>query len=420
LRPRTRFDESVLGAVGRTLGERCPALSGAPGPSLIAVADILEEVDGTGFVVQLEGAAGATRALVTVEDARGHAIPAVAPFADGDGRFALEVAVEDARVAFFVANGALVDPPEYATVRVVLADDEARAVGYTGFALHPRRAEPIEFADYARPFAELAWAVAMADGTLAPAEKEQIGLQLETVLGGDDAGLVRLSVPPGEPPKVSALAVSLRCRFAELDSEELFFALLGVAASDGVVSPAEIALLRKVARRLDVPDRAWQRWAFRMGVDLPDPDTLEATDAALDQRPPLVILAERHGQRVPSIILRIDREGQDRRNVFATLSLLAGILGVLAWLGAMGLVLTPIALARYVVPLAGALQLFLSLLAVALGGLGLRVARHAEGAGQGGATSGLALGVVGLMLGLVWWFVVCLGLSATAYWDQGN
>ncbi len=421
MRPLSPFESSVLGAVGR-VGDRCSAVPPVGAEMVEAVADILEEPDGTGFVVQLEGELHeVSSVLVVVETADGARVGAVAPFADADGRFVLEVPASEGRTAFFVANGALVDPPDRAYVRLVLRDDRGEVRGHTAFALNPSASEPVAFPTYARPFAELAWAIALADGALAPVEVTQIGLQLRTLLGEDDDGVAALSLPPEEPPGVSALAVSLSCRFAELDREELFFALLGVAASDGEVSPAEIGVLRKVARRLDVPEPTWQKWAYRMGVDLPDLSEIDPSDLRIDNRPPIVVLAERHGRRVPSIILRLDREGQDRRNVFATISLLVGALAVALWLGSVGLVLAPPGIAAVLAPLAGLVQMGVAASSVATGWLALRVARETGGAGQGAATSGLALGVVSLMLGLVWWMVVCLGIGATAYWDQqGN
>lgn len=422
MKSRSRFESSVLGAVGKTVGERCPRLASERGAPLAAVADILEEEDGTGFVVQLEGvgddAFDLHSAIVILETPGGERVRARKPFADADGYFALEIPMQGDRLAFFIANGALEAPPPRATVRLVLHGPEG-PLGQTAFAVRPTPADPLDFAAYAQPFADLAWAVAMADGNLDPAERTQIGLQLKTVLGDDEVAVEAFSKPPLQPPKVSALAVSLRCRFAELDSEELFFALLGVAASDGEVSPAEVKVLQKVARRLDVPERAWHRWAFRMGVELPNPEVTESTDLRLNQQPPLVVLAAQHGRRVPSIILQLDRKGQDRRNVFATLSLLTGIFAVVAWFASVAVALAPSAsVATFATVAAAPLQMAVAALSVGFGWLGLRVARETEGAGQGAATTGLSLGGVCLLLGLVWWLVVCLGLSATAIWDQ--
>lgn len=416
MKPLTRFESSVLGAVGQAVGDRCTVVEGLGEPRA-AVADVLEEPDGTGFVVQLEDVVdGAASAQVTLEEPGGERLRGVEPFGDAEGHFVIEVPLEGDRFAFFVAHGALVDPPPRAVVRVVLRDESGAVLGHTAFALRPQPAAPVTFATYAQPFADLAWAVAMADGLLDPAEQHQIGLQLQTVFGADDDAVEVLSKPPLGTAKVSALAVSLRCRFADLDAEELFFALIGVAASDGQVSPAEIRVLQKVAKRLDVPEKSWKRWAFRMGVELPD-DT-DSTDLRLDARPALVVLAEAHGQRVPSMILQLDRAGQDRRNVFATLSLLSGILAVVVWVGSVAVALTPYA--TFLVFAVAPIQALTALLATVLGWLGLRVARDADGAGHGAATTGLSLGIVSLVLGAVWWLVVCLGVSTTVYWDQDH
>lgn len=402
----------MLGAVATRVGPRCAPLRMSLGEVAVAQAEVLEDKDGIGFLVQLTEDIGAvTTARVSVEAMGGSAIEAAAPFGDADGNFALEVPIVEGRIVFFVAYGALVDPPSRTIMRLLMRDATNVVRGNAAFAFTPAVAEPVVFSSYVRPFVDLAWAVALADGPLDERKHEQVALQLEALLGADDPAIPRFLLLPSEPVDLAMATASLRCRFAELDRQEVLFALLGIAGSDGPIRPEAQAVLGEVAARLGVAEATWHKWAFRMGVELApaEPETPEPPPPPDDA----VVFPTAHRRRIPSVTLPLARPRP--RNWFAPWALLAGVLAVTGWFVSILLALTPRTFAAVLIPAAGGLQLLVTLFAVGLGWVGLLAAQERKGAGRELSTVGLALGVTGLAFGGIWWLTLCLGMSLSEY-----
>ncbi|MEM6926130.1 MAG: hypothetical protein AAF602_04335 [Myxococcota bacterium] len=408
MEPLTRFESSVLGPVGTSLGKRCLPYEGGIGEVVLAIADLIEEPDGTCFVVQLTEQVGPiTTARVRVEEMGVGRVAAVPPFADADGDFVLEVPLVDGHIFFFVANPALqarASASFRAIARVVLLDEHRHSRGHIAFAFTPRPSSPLSFTTYAHPFTALAWAVARADGRPTSARETQVGLQLETVLGGPPTAIQ----PAMVADDLGTIVVGLRCRFAALDQRELLHALIGIAAADGTVTPRGLAALQDVAGWLGVTEETLRRWAHRMGVDLP-------AEPRRDPPRALVDVATDQGRRVSSVTIPLARRPREPRNRAARAALVAGLLAVLGWFGSVALVLVPEELVPVVVPAVGTVQLLVPWLALGLGWLGLRTSRDASGLGRVPALAGLVLGASGLILGCVWWSTLMLGMGIASF-----
>ena len=402
-----KLRRSGLGPVGAQPSLATPS---SWGPVLPAFADVLEDADGVGFLVQLEDPLPeSTRVVVRVLGDDREELLGEAPFADAEGRFGLQVPVKKGQASFFVAWGGLKAPPPTVHVVALFVDDQ-QTHGHTAFDLETKSGPPLTVASYIRPVAQMALAVAEADGVVQDEELASIRMQLETLFQlteeehADVKGLLE-----GPLPSLRRLSVSLWCRFPELDAEELFFALLGISASDGDVHAGELEVVAAIARHLEITEKAWRRWAFRMGVDLPSPD--------VSNQPSSQAVVRSEGRRlVPSVILRLDPQGQDRRNPLATLSLLTGIgtvgLMFLSFLSA----LTPIS--GWLLVLLLPTQFLLAAVAIGSGVMAWRKGAELEGAGQGAALTGIALGAVVLLILVVLMFAVCLGVGTQAIIEQ--
>ncbi|MBX2798538.1 MAG: TerB family tellurite resistance protein [Myxococcales bacterium] len=413
---RSGFVRGALGPVGEALGAGIGGWMGQRGndlgPSVQAVADVLEDPDGAGFVLQAEDPvpttlAAAESVLVRVCSKQHALLGGRAPFVDDDGNFALLVPFSDGQASFFVAWGAVVQPPEDAVILVLYLSD-GEVLGHTGFEITPGPPTTLSIAGYLRPFALMAMAIARADGVVDPAELRTIRLQLRQLFElpeGDDALIARILEEPA--PSLGRLTASLSCRFPGFDAEELFFGLIDVAASDGQVDPSEVQVLQRIAQRLQIGERAWRRWATKMGVDLPA--------AAPEPVPTPQAVVRAQGRRViPSVILRLDPEGQDRRNPMATVSMFSGglamglmLLGLCAGTAAswMALVMLP-------------LQWLFAVVSLVTGWLGLKTARELDGAGHGASVTGLSFVAVFVGLQALLLLMACLGLGTIGVLEE--
>ena len=409
-----KFLRSALGPIGAALGAGVGDWPGVReqgfGPAVNAVADVLEDPDGVGFVVSPEQDVGASSVLVRVCSPDRTPQGGMPPFADPDGAFAVVVPMDGRRASFFVPWGAVHSPPPQVLVVVLYLRDGA-VQGHTAFEMAPKTGQTLGVSAYLRPFGLLAMAVARADGQVERAELQNIRSQLQTLfeLSASDRRHVEelLAEPVGS---LGRLTASLSCRFPGFDKEELFFALIGVAASDGGVSDAEIEVLGQIARRLEVSEATWRKWAFRMGVDLPVIAEVEVTSSIRSG-------ARDYGRRVvPSLILNLDRKGQDRRNPMATLSLLMGVATIALMFGSFLGGLTPYA--AYIAVVLLPTQWLLGLVALGSGFWALRVARRLEGAGQGAAVTGMSLAAVFVLIQLVLLTAVCLGIGTTVVMEE--
>lgn len=385
--------------------------AGELGPVRTAYADVLEEPEGVGFVVQLEPADEAVTAMfVRVVGPERAPVGGVAPFADATGAFAVQAPITDSQGAFFVPWAALQAAP--ATVHVLVAFATPTAlVGHTAFDLEVKpESGPLTLAAYIRPVAFMALAVADADGVVDEAERGAIRVQLQTLFGVSDDQQAEIDeVLTGALPSLRRLAVSAWCRFPALDVEELFYALIGVANAGGAVTEAELDVVASVARHLEVPERTWRRWAYKLGVELPS----QGSEPVPRRRE----VARTMGRRlVPSIILRLDPKGQDRRNPAASWSMMAGLVAV--GLMVLGFLAAATPVASWLAVILFPTQVLLSLVALGSGWYAWGKAKELDGAGQGAAVTGLSLGVVFVVVYGVLGVAVCLGFGANVVLEQ--
>ena len=410
--------QSGLGDVGASLrGWRADDVPGDTwGPARTAFADVLEDADGMGFLVQLaasgEEQVPIDHVMVRVVGQDREPVAGRAPFADDAGHFAAVAPMTDDQTSFYVAWGALDEPPPELHVIVQFVAG-GQVVGHTAFDLASQAAEPLTQVLYARPVGQMAIAVAEAGGGMTDAAQEAVRVQLRSLFSFSDDDLDAMeALLAGPMPSLRRLAVAVGCRYPDLDAEELFFALLGIAASGGdtaAAAPEKLEVVAAVARHLEVPEKAWRRWAYRMGVDLPRPKREPA--------PSRVQVAREEGRRlVPSVILRLDPEGQDRRNPAASLSLLTGIATVVLMFASLLAAVTPISMWLLVLLLPT--QCLLAAVAIGSGVFAWRKGAALEGAGQGAALTGISLGVVYFVIVAVLLTALCLGVGTTAVLEQ--
>lgn len=373
-----------------------------------AYADVLEDGEGVGFVVQLDPAdETVTEMLVRVMGPERSAVAGVAPFATREGHFATVAPVQGSQGAFFVPWAALVDAPTEVHVVVAFAAGTELA-GHTAFDLEVRPpAADLTLAAYVRPVALMALAVADADGVVDDTERASIRVQLQTLFDASEAQHAEIEqVLTERIPSLRRLAVSVWCRFPELDVEELFYALIGVANAGGEVTRAELEVVADIARHLEVEERRWRRWAYKLGVDLP----AAAPEGFV---PPRRSVAKTEGRRLlPSVILRLDPHGQDRRNPLATLAMLCGLGAMVLLLVGFWAAVTPVAAWATVVLLPT--QWLLAVVAAVTGWMAWKKGAELDGAGQGAALSGMSLAGVFFVIYVVLAAALCLGVGANA------
>lgn len=200
--------------------------------------------------------------LVRLTTEAGAWVPAAAGHCDKDGDYCGYAPIMDGRCHLYVPHTALrvsaIAPLIMHLTVVSKKGEEWSRVGDATFAFHPTRLGPFSQVALLRPLIDVCMAVARADGQLDPTEVRLV----------KDIFTNELEIPPEELPALrdalkgptvddlEATVVKALLRVPGLTRADVLSFAARIAHADGQVSPAEVAVIRRIAG--DVAAREWE------------------------------------------------------------------------------------------------------------------------------------------------------------------
>lgn len=121
--------------------------------------------------------------------------------------------------------------------------------------------QPWRTIDYLWPFIALCMAVVRADNATTADEVRHVKSLLiaNFHLGPADMEALRLAMKTPPPDALPALVDAVCLRMPHFSPEDLLATLLGIARADTPINPREHSVLRMIAARVGLDERAWAR-----------------------------------------------------------------------------------------------------------------------------------------------------------------
>jgi DnaJ like chaperone protein len=215
-----------------------------------------------------------------LDAATGAHLTAVEDFADRDGDFLTAARGVGESTVAVIPHGAAARATGRVLARVVwMAGDEA--LGISTFELPAQPDQAYDRGWVMRPLVAMALSVARADGGLNRPEVAAIreGLRAGLELEGHDLEVLRQVMKASHDPDPEAHVIELAMRLPHIEEESVLSFLAQVALSDGALSDAELAALRKLGDLL-WDEGGWEGFAASRGL-LPETGSSDAEAFAL-------------------------------------------------------------------------------------------------------------------------------------------
>ncbi len=201
-------------------------------------------------------------AIFTLHKKSGARVKAAQGYCDEDGNYLAVAPIADGCCYLYILHTALqmkrVKPLTLRLAVLSKSGEQTDLVGVESFVFHPTRLGPFSQVALLRPLIDVCMAVARADGQLDPTEVRLV----------KDIFTNELEIPPEELPALrdalkgptvddlEATVVKALLRVPGLTRADVLSFAARIAHADGQVSPAEVAVIRRIAG--DVAAREWE------------------------------------------------------------------------------------------------------------------------------------------------------------------